>query len=307
MDESLIDILIDFFIDSIPLLGITVVIVFIIVFLYHTFINKENRDFSSQKNNDKPKDLYKKTAYFSRENIESQNRFSKNSAELKAFIVFSIMLIESNKNQKDELKVLWTILSRNFGRMLHGMQLAYIKKMIHNFTAKDARIVISKTSQKYRETFIYSLIKIAIADEQYTPDEERIINQICYNINVNKSFLKKAYAMINIEYYKNIYNVRQKYSYDPDYSVNKEIPSFTGDSISQLNQKEKKLSRAYLILGLSEDCEITNIKKTYRNLAHTYHPDKHQGKTDFLLNQAEEIFKNIQNAYELIKEEKGFN
>lgn len=50
----------------------------------------------------------------------------------------------------------------------------------------------------------------------------------------------------------------------------------------------------YKILGVSESASIDEIKKAYRKLAFKYHPDKNPS--------GEEIFKEINVAYEILKD-----
>jgi molecular chaperone DnaJ len=55
----------------------------------------------------------------------------------------------------------------------------------------------------------------------------------------------------------------------------------------------------YKILGVDRNAPDNEIKSTYRRLAHRYHPDKHQGDKE-----AEEKFKEINEAYEILKDPK---
>lgn len=64
---------------------------------------------------------------------------------------------------------------------------------------------------------------------------------------------------------------------------------------------------AFTVLGISRSDSNEEIKKAYRSLARKYHPDRvaHQGETH--RKAAEEKFKNIQEAYEEVKRQKGMN
>ncbi|MGF1482319.1 MAG: DnaJ C-terminal domain-containing protein [Cyanophyceae cyanobacterium] len=54
----------------------------------------------------------------------------------------------------------------------------------------------------------------------------------------------------------------------------------------------------YEILGVTKDASMEEIKKSYRRLARQYHPDLNPGDRD-----AEEQFKNIGEAYEILSDE----
>lgn len=55
----------------------------------------------------------------------------------------------------------------------------------------------------------------------------------------------------------------------------------------------------YSVLGISKSATQDEIKKAYRKLAMQYHPDKNKGDK-----KAEEKFKEINNAYEVLGDAK---
>lgn len=67
--------------------------------------------------------------------------------------------------------------------------------------------------------------------------------------------------------------------------------------------------RAYTVLGCQRGDSNEEIKKRYRHLVQSYHPDKIAGKglPDEFIQLAHEKFREIQSAYEDIKKERRFN
>lgn len=60
----------------------------------------------------------------------------------------------------------------------------------------------------------------------------------------------------------------------------------------------------YDVLGLQHGASEDEIKKAYRKLAVQYHPDKQQGKSDAEKKEAEEKFKEINEAYSILSDPK---
>lgn len=66
--------------------------------------------------------------------------------------------------------------------------------------------------------------------------------------------------------------------------------------------------QAYHILGCLRNDSDEQIKRSYRQLVHTYHPDKiaSKGLPEEFTQLAQDKFREIQSAYESIKKERGF-
>ena len=58
----------------------------------------------------------------------------------------------------------------------------------------------------------------------------------------------------------------------------------------------------YEVLGISKDSTEQDIKKAYRNKAREYHPDKHAQSGEREKVEAEKKFKEINEAYEKLKD-----
>ena len=61
----------------------------------------------------------------------------------------------------------------------------------------------------------------------------------------------------------------------------------------------------YQILGVTRDAGDREIKKAYRDLSRKYHPDSYAGKSEAEANAAAEKFKQVQEAYNRIVDERS--
>lgn len=61
----------------------------------------------------------------------------------------------------------------------------------------------------------------------------------------------------------------------------------------------------YSVLGVDKNATDEEIKKAYRRLAMKYHPDKVEGLGEDVKRNAEAQFREINEAYEQIKSERG--
>lgn len=67
------------------------------------------------------------------------------------------------------------------------------------------------------------------------------------------------------------------------------------------------ISDPYSVLGVSRDASDREIKKVYRNLSRKYHPDSYANKPQAEADMAAEKFKQIQEAYNQIVNERSGN
>ena len=67
-----------------------------------------------------------------------------------------------------------------------------------------------------------------------------------------------------------------------------------------VNTTPNALAKAYVILGLQPNATAEEVKQAYRNMAKKYHPDRVITEDAAIKKGAEEKFKQVQEAYELI-------
>ena len=67
----------------------------------------------------------------------------------------------------------------------------------------------------------------------------------------------------------------------------------------------KDTDNAYVILGIQKSASDEEVKMAYREMAKKYHPDKVAHLGEEVKKAAEEKFRNVNDAYDLIKKERG--
>jgi len=75
--------------------------------------------------------------------------------------------------------------------------------------------------------------------------------------------------------------------------------------LSRIRSAEQALKQAkrkdyYKILGVQRDCTEEDVKKAYRKAALKWHPDRHSSKGEAERAQAERMFKDVAEAYEVL-------
>jgi len=88
-------------------------------------------------------------------------------------------------------------------------------------------------------------------------------------------------------------------------ALNMRVPQRDVDSIKAMFYKE--VGSSYTILEIDASASNDEIKKAYRRMAKRYHPDKVATLGEEVKRGATEKFKQVQEAYEQIKKERGMN
>jgi len=139
--------------------------------------------------------------------------------------------------------------------------------------AQSLNKVLGRSILKRRQ-YVGFLIQLASVGEGISSQEERVLQEIVPELNITP----------------------QQYN---------EILRKFEDSLKNKPQS-MSLSEAYKILGVNENDELNTIKKVYRKLVRQYHPDiiKSQDKDDEYMEEATAKTQEINQAYEVIKEDR---
>lgn len=120
------------------------------------------------------------------------------------------------------------------------------------------------------------LLTLAFADGQLHEKEKQVLNEIAGRLGVRQSDFENLLRMIQSQQH------------------------FAGGQVPTKNA----LQEAYKALGVDESLSDQELKRTYRKLMSQHHPDKlmGQGMPEDMIKIATETAKEIQKAYELIKQ-----
>ncbi|MEX0315801.1 MAG: DnaJ domain-containing protein, partial [Allomuricauda sp.] len=70
---------------------------------------------------------------------------------------------------------------------------------------------------------------------------------------------------------------------------------------------KKSADNPYKILEIKKTATDDEVKKAYRTMAKKYHPDRVVTENEAIKKGAEEKFKEVQKAYEIIQKERGIS
>ncbi len=140
--------------------------------------------------------------------------------------------------------------------------------------------------------FLEVQISAAFADGHLDPKERKILNTIAVGLGFSTAQLNRRLKMQEAAF-----RFQQSGSqYQRTYSSTSHAP------------RANLLKDAYDLIGVSEDSDAKTVKRAYRKLMNEHHPDKlvAKGLPPEMMEMAKDKAQEIQNAYDLIKKEKGF-
>lgn len=145
-------------------------------------------------------------------------------------------------------------------------------------------VVSCKSLPNLSRLLIEFLVGIALADGALHDNEQAILQRVAHYLGIGQRQFEQLIAMLKAQ---------QNFSSSSGYHFGDENPA-------------KNLAAAYKALGVNENASAQEIKRKYRKLMSQHHPDKlmSQGLPEDMLKVATEKAQEIQNAYELIKNQR---
>ncbi|MBF4435312.1 co-chaperone DjlA [Vibrio ordalii] len=147
--------------------------------------------------------------------------------------------------------------------------------------------------------FLELQISAAFADGDIHPSERNVLHKIARSLGFSSDQLERRLRMQEAAF---------RFQQGGNFGGQQQGYQQSGPGQWQQAAQAERLTDAYDVLGVSKDADAKEIKRAYRKLMNEHHPDKlmAKGLPPEMMNVAKEKSQEIQNAYDLIKKEKGF-
>jgi len=167
-----------------------------------------------------------------------------------------------------------------------------------------------------KSELIMELLAVAYADNYLFHDEEDTILFIATELGISQREYKSIKTIFKEKNDQGFYQEESKQnssesdSQNNSYQSDNDNKKDNSNNNSDSSDKSKRVSHlsitdAYDILGVAGDASDEEVKKAYRILAMMYHPDKVSSLGDEAIRQATESMKQINAAWDVVKEARG--
>lgn len=200
-----------------------------------------------------------------------------NDIRVSFLLLIALVMKADGKVLKSELNHVKKFLVMNFGErqaqdLLHVLR--DLMKMDYS-VYEVCRQIRENTNYATRMHLFDFLYSVAVADDNCSAEEEAVLKTIASQLRIS------SYDYISI-HERHTAGRRASSSSSAAYTKN-----------------------PYSVLGISDTATNEEVKKAYRRLAMKFHPDKVEGLGVEVKKNAEQQFREINEAYETIKSQRG--
>jgi DnaJ like chaperone protein len=211
--------------------------------------------------------------------VEKASGLYKNKASVIAFAHLAGWLIKKNsRDPKNRILFALDYFKANFDDAFH-LEDELFRSLEYAIHIRSAASGVNKHMRRplERKQLIDFLIDLAFVDGDINQREVVALARLCGLIGVQMKYLERVVSARRAQF--------------------NEGRSSVFDLLSNHPFKRKK---ALEVLGLPESATAGEIRKTYRKLVKTHHPDKFMNAPEEKRTKAAETFREIQEAYELL-------
>ena len=206
-------------------------------------------------------------------NSRRRTRTTQGDISVSLIVLTAAMMKADGKILKSELNYVKGFLISTFGQNKAQDLLALLRDVLKkdiDITAVCNQIRIN-TDFSTRVNILDFLFGVAYSDGICTYEEDQMLRRIAQLLRISDTY---------------VYSIRSRHA--------------GGQMGSSKNFKDP-----YAILGIDKTATDDEVKKAYRRLAMKYHPDRVDTMGEEIMKNAEQQFKEINEAYEEIKKERS--
>ena len=182
--------------------------------------------------------------------------------------------------------------------------------------SKICNVINQKFDYAAKSELTMELLAVAYADDNFSDIEASTINKIVTNLFISREEYKSIKNIFKNKNKQGEYNYdenRNEYNesyYNKNQNKKKNENKNRDNEYSKSNSSDNisgniSVNEAYEILRVDSNASDAEIKKAYRVLALMYHPDKVSSLGDEAVRQATESMKQINQAWDVVKEARG--
>lgn len=225
----------------------------------------------------------------------SRQRFARDDAGFdKSLLTLMAAIMKADGSVKrSELDYTKRFMLKQFGEEKAKQHLVFLREILKQNISIERTAVSIRMKMPYpmRLQLLHSLFGLALADGEISYYELKTIRSIASYMGLSGRDYESIKAMF----------VKSSSSYSHSNYRNR------NNSHRTSSNQGMSLSQAYAILSLKSSATERDLKKTYRKMAMTYHPDKVASLGESHKKAAKEKFQKVNEAYEKIKESRGLN
>lgn len=200
-----------------------------------------------------------------------------NDIRVAFLLLIAVVMKADGKVVKSELNHVKKFLLMNFGERQATDLLHVLRDLMgRDYSVYDVcRQIRENTDYATRMHLFDFLYSVAVVDNYCSPEEEAVLKTIASQLRIS------SYDYISIH------------------------ERHTAGRASSSSSSAKSVKNPYSVLGIVDTATNEEVKKAYRRLAMKFHPDKVEGLGDEVKKNAEQQFREINEAYETIKNQRG--
>ena len=225
-----------------------------------------------------------------------RNTGTQNDIDVALLVLIAAVIKSDGSVKREELDYVKQFLRKNYTEEKAKTLLLMLRELVKPETYIDVDAVCLQIKQNTDYTTRYHmmdfLFALAVADNAYFPEENKVIRVIASRLGINS----RDYVSMFTRHVNGRFNSR---------AGNNGYSGSYGGSRSYGSASTASRKDPYKVLGLTSAATDEEVKKAYRRLAMKYHPDKVDGMGEEVKKNAEAQFREINEAYEQIKTARG--